>query len=445
MHFFRFQSGLHRGVWLLTWFVMVNSMSAASPHYVFAHYMVCFPTYGDFGTNTNATIAGYRQEIQQAQAAGIDGFALDEGDWDGANWYYKSRTAEIYAAAESLNNGFKLFFSIDMTNTAGMLDMLTNYAGRPNSFHYNGKLVVSTYANGQVAWSNSVFTPLAQQGIAVFFVPYFTVPLNYSGASNLLATNGQFIDGLFDFACGTAQSVTNLNASWQQACRQNGKLFMAGCSPTYQGNGAYFEDQGGIGADAEWQSIIQEQPDWVEIVTWNDFNESTYVSPVDNPANYFNVGNPQRYCHAGFLELYKHYISWFKTGVVPPVNQDSLYYYYRIHSTNAVATNGPAITIFNGPVQDTIYATTLLTAPAELVINSGVNTTTNALPAGMSQLIVPFAAGSQIFTLTRNGVPIISSQGPDILSQIQYCDYYQNSGFGYALPPPQNLLALPAH
>ena len=41
--------------------------AAATPHYVFAHYMVCFATYGQ-------TIDGYKREIQEAQAAGIDGF-----------------------------------------------------------------------------------------------------------------------------------------------------------------------------------------------------------------------------------------------------------------------------------------------------------------------------------------------------------------------------------
>jgi glucan endo-1,3-alpha-glucosidase len=432
---------------LLAFLISGASAQASTPHYVFAHYMVCFATYGDFLTDSNATIAGFRREIQQAQAAGIDGFALDEGDWDGPNWYYKSRTAEIYQAAQSLSNGFKLFFSIDMTNTSYMLDMITNYARHPNTFYYNGKMVVSTYANGGVDWSNQVFKPLGQQGISVFFVPYFVVPWDSAGASNLLATNGGFVNGLFDFACGTAQTVTNVNNNWEQPCRQAGKLFMAGCSPVYWGcnqvNRCYIENQGGIGVDGEWQAIIQQQPDWVEIVTWNDFNEGTYVSPVDNPANYFAVGNPQRYSHAGFLELFKRYISWYKTGVQPPITQDALYYYYRTHSTNAVATNDVPVTALQGNVQDVIYATALLTAPAQLVIASGTNITTNSLPSGLSQVIVPFAPGPQIFTVKRNGTPLISNSGSSILSQIQYYDYFENSGFSYGLLPPAGLNVSP--
>ena len=61
---------------------------AASPHYVFAHYMVCFATYGE-------SIQAYQREIQEAQAAGIDGFALNVGAWDNIQSYYKNRVALI--------------------------------------------------------------------------------------------------------------------------------------------------------------------------------------------------------------------------------------------------------------------------------------------------------------------------------------------------------------
>jgi hypothetical protein len=39
---------------------------------VFAHYMVCIPTYGG-----SSTVADYQREIRAAQEAGIDGFALN--------------------------------------------------------------------------------------------------------------------------------------------------------------------------------------------------------------------------------------------------------------------------------------------------------------------------------------------------------------------------------
>ncbi len=68
----------------------------------------------------------------------------------------------------------------------------------------------------------------------------------------------------------------------------------------------YFEFDGGEGIILQWNLIIVNQPDWVEIITWNDFNESTYISPVNNPEQYeAQVTTPHRYSHAGFLELSK--------------------------------------------------------------------------------------------------------------------------------------------
>jgi len=142
----------------------------------------------------------------------------------------------------------------------------------------------------------------------------------------------------------------------------------------------------------------------------------------------------------------KRYISWYKTGQQPPITQDSLFYYYRIHSTNAVAinTNAVPVTVFLGDVQDVLYTTVLLTAPANLEIISGTNSTTNSLPAGLSNVRTPFAAGTQQFTLRRAGVPLLTVQGPSILSQITNYDYFTASGYAYApnsMGPPSNLNA----
>ncbi len=291
--------------------------------------------------------------------------------------------------------------------------------------------------------------PSMQQGIKRF-VPYFIISLNYAGATNALATYSNTVDGLFYWAAGTAQTVTNVNQAWGLACRQSGKLFMGGYSPNYwgcaQANRSYIENQGGAGTTIEWQSIIQQQPDWIEISTWNDYNESTYVCPVDNPGTYTaNLASPQRYSHAGFLELAKHYIAWYKTGQEPAINQDALFYFYRIHSTNAVATNDTPVTVFKGNVQDVIYATTALTAPAQLEITSGTNHTHQCRadgdqPAG--RCLCKFPA-HKLFNLKRNGITLISVQGSNILSQIQLYDYFQSSGFVYAPQPPSYLQVVP--
>jgi glucan endo-1,3-alpha-glucosidase len=227
---------------------------------------------------------------------------------------------------------------------------------------------------------------------------------------------------------------------------------MASASPSYWGNvqysigRRYFEFDGGEGTVMQWQGIITNQPDWVEITTWNDFNESTYISPVSNPGQYeAQVQVPMRYSHAGYLELAKRYIAWYKTGVPPATNDDALFYFYRTHSTNLVAsaTNDVPVTWFVGDVADVIYNTLFLTAPAQLNVLSGTNSATYSLGTGLQQVRTPFAPGTQTFTLTRNGSRVLSVQGPPILSQITNYDYFTASGYAYALQAPGNFSAKP--
>jgi glucan endo-1,3-alpha-glucosidase len=414
--------------------------SQAAPHYVFAHYMVCFATYGD-------TQQAYEREISEAQEAGIDGFALNVGAWNGPDWYYKSRVRTLHAAAEKLNTGFKLFFSVDMPFTNDIVEMISTYAPRTNSFRHNGKVVVSTSGQNHVDWTNGVIHPLRSRGVEIFFVPYFLPEegrgYDYGGTSALVKKYHSVVDGLFYFAAGTSEIITNRNAAYGRACGEAGKLFMGGYSPSYWGcnqpsaNRHYFETQGGEGTVAQWSWILANQPDWVEIVTWNDFHESTYVCRVDDPGLYFEgLRSPRRHCHSGYLELSKPFILAYKTGSPPAIERDSLFYFYRTHPKNAVATSPGEIpvTSLNGDVRDVVYVTTLLKAPAELVIASGGVPGTNSVPAGVFHVRAPFAPGRQVFTLRRDGGEVLSTQGPDIQGTIQVYNFFPASGFAHGRP-----------
>jgi len=409
-------------------------------HLVFAHYMVCFADYG-------ASIAGYTQDIQDAQAAGIDGFALDVGAWSGPDTYYKSRVELIYEAAEQLGTNFKLFFCSELGSTNDIVNMVSTYAPRTNSFRYQGKVVLSSYGQAQLDWAGSVFAPLQQAGINIFFIPHFwpnpvqELP-SYQDGVNILNTYSNILDGLFLFgAAGLPYQLAQCNSNYTTAVHQAGKIFMASYTPHYWGCNQYslarryFEFKGGAGTVLEWQSIIQNQPDWVDIVTWNDFNESTYVSPVDTAGTYEpSVYPPTRFTHKGFLELSKHYITWFKTGSEPPINQDALFYFYRTHSWWAHPWNPGEVTVAwcIGDLEDMIYLTTFLTSPAELHVTSGTNQTVSIVSNSVQSVDIPFSAGIQRFELWRSGSPLLKLSGPMITNNVEYWDCFPATGFGYA-------------
>lgn len=439
--------GLYSGAALL-------SAEAASPHLVFAHYMVCFATYGE-------SIDGYKREIQEAQAAGIDGFALNVGAWDDPQAYYKTRVSLMYNAAEQLATGFKLFFSVDFENASNTVAMVEQFAGRTNSFRYAGKLVLSSYGHNDVPamgwtgvdWTNAIIGKLTKDGYPVFFVPhFFPSPVQelpgYSDAQSILRKYGNLLDGLFLFvAAGLPPQLAQCNSNYTAAVHGVQKLSMASVAPHYWGcvqaslGRRYFESDGGEGLALQWSSIITNQPDWVEIVTWNDWNESTYLCPIDDPSQYFSgAQTPKRYCHGGYLELSKHYISWYKNGVEPPINHDALFCFYRTHSKTAVAsnTNDLPVTWFIGNVQDTSYSSVLLLAPASLEIRSGATATTNTLAGGLHHVRVPFSSGPQSFTLRRNGVQLLSIRGSDILSNIVNYDFFPFTTHGQYPPTPPN-------
>ena len=433
-----------------------RQLFAATPHYVFAHYMVCFATYGE-------SIGGYQQEIREAQAAGIDGFALNVGAWDDSQPYYKNRVGLIFDAAEQLGTGFKLFFSVDFGDSTNIVQMVKAYAGRTNSFRYQGRLVLSAYGQNDVPskgwpgvdWTNTVFPLLSAEGINVFFVPHFwpnpvqELP-SFSDASNILQKYGGLLGGLFWFgAAGLPYQLAACNSNYTKALHNAGKISMASISPHYWGcaqptlGRRYFETEGGEGLILQWDSILTNQPDWVQLTTWNDFNESTYFSPATDPGQYSaNLQSPVRFCHSGYLELSKQFIAWFKSGIAPTNSADELFYFYRTHpkASAAANTNDVPVTWLIGDAQDTLFLTFYLTAPATLEVSSGMSSITNSFSTGWHNVRRPFSPGAQKLVVRRNGTPVIVAQGPDVQSQIQVYDFFPVSGFVYCKPaPPVNL------
>lgn len=412
---------------------------------VFAHYMVCFATYGP-------TVEGYQREIREAQAAGIDGFALNVGAWS-KEPHYIERSALIFQAAKELGTDFKLFFSMDqhvLEDLDDLRQIVRTYASHPNQLHHQGKTVVSTFGGGGVAWREKVFEPLRQEGINLFFVPFF-YPQPYAMevpdraiAEATVARHAEIVDGMFYFgAAGTPEQLAQGNENCAAALRAWGKLVMASVTPYYWGTNQpdrrYFETRGGQGLQVQWEKIMQIQPDWVEIVTWNDFGES-YLCPAPDTNQDSRV--PTRKSHAGYLEMCKPYIAWFKTGRKPRIGRDAIFYVYRTHPKDAVATNegikqAPQpinpnpVKQRHGDVRDDLYLTLSLTAPGELRVDSGGTASVHPVPAGTTHVQVPFRPGPQRFELFRDGKRVLTLEGVPIVEKPRWYDFSPATGFVY--------------
>ena len=96
-----------------------------------------------------------------------------------------------------------------------------------------------------------------------------------------------------------------------------------------------------------WQQIIELNPDFIEIITWNDYSEASFICSIssDLPTGMGGINGminvPQPMHHDAWLELSKHYIQWYKKDVRPTVVRDQVYWWYRIHSKNNVTGEVP--------------------------------------------------------------------------------------------------------
>ena len=396
---------------------------------VFAHYMVCIPTYGG-----NSKIEDYQREIRAAQAAGIDGFALNCGGWTLREPHYKKRSQLIYEAAKELGTDFKLFISADYASgltSDETRDMVETFRTHPNQFRHDGKPVLSTFG-GKRAQTEFVHKEFTGDRAIVYVPFYYPQPAaempNQAQAEQVFNAHPE-IDGFFHFgAAGTPAQIAGSNHVLAKKWLGAGKLFMASITPWYRGLGGnyrVYESRGFEGMAQQWEGAIRDQATWVELVTWNDWGEASYLAPFGSAyeTRFWDGHWGPMLSHAAFLDASRYYIDWYKTGKPPAIKEDSLYYFYRTHPKSVPGLKKPGnadpTTARPGGADklvDDVFVTLFLTAPARLTVHSGATEKVFEVAAGVNHVSMPFAAGPQRFMLTRGGETVLDKTGEQEIS-----------------------------
>src|ERR1700722_3000167 len=357
---------------------------------------------------SNFQLLNMEQEVRMAIARGITGFTIDVMGVKDAT-VANSNLHRLLNAAQAVDPRFKIVVMPDLTALKADADAVTqiiaSVASSPSAYRLDdGRLVVTAFNASQnpPEWWASIFARLKSQGINVSFVPTF---LGWGGQAKVFAAVS---DGFGDWGTATAGVSARMKGDPAIAHETYGKLFMMPVDPQQfrPKDGIFVEANNSVTFRNAWMSAIDGAADWVQIVTWSDFSESSQIEPATDATLRRDIGT-------GFYDLNAFYATWFLLGKQPPITHDVLYYFYRREPTTAASPAQSAPTqIRTGNPEDDIELLAFLTAPGVVKIAIGGQIFTQNAPAGMTSFKVHTAPGFPVFSLSRNGSDVVSFQGP---------------------------------
>ncbi|TVY32902.1 Glucan endo-1,3-alpha-glucosidase [Lachnellula subtilissima] len=402
-------------------------LQTASAGSVFAHVVV-----GNTGAHN---VAAWSADIKLAQAAGIDAFVLNMGYPDSN---IPTQVANAFAAAAG--TGFKLFFAFDYLGGGQVWPAGSVAADPPNSvvsyllkykdnaayFHYNSAPFVSTFEGKDNTADWAPGGPIRSKVGAIHFVPNW----NSIGQANIGAQLDN-IEGFFSWdmwPLGGTNKTDAIDKSWKAATP--GKTYMMGVSPWFFHSASGGEDWvwrgDSLWAD-RWAQTLDIKPDFVQIVTWNDFGEAHYIGPISNTADVAagSLQYVQNMPHDSWREFLPYYIAAYKGKPLIPT-RDQMQYWYRTAPVNAGNTcgvvgnsagNGQATTTPNQILEDGVFFSALLVSAAQVQVQIGsAQAVTFQGSAGINHWSVPFngQTGTPKFSVLRGGAVVNSGTGAAI-------------------------------
>jgi hypothetical protein len=362
----------------------------------------------EVSSDRNWLLLNMQREVRMAIARGITGFAFDvlsAKEASGGDTHLQL----LLNAAQAVDPRFKILIMPDIaalkSDADGVVNSIAAVARSPAAYRLDdGRLAVSAFHAGANSpdWWAGVVAQLKMRGIAIAFVPTF---LGWKAQAGAFAPISY---GFGDWGTATASASDGMKGDPEMAHRNYGKIFMMPVDPQQYRpkDSAYWEAGNSAAFRSSWMSAISGNADWVQLVTWSDFSESSEIEPYTDATSRRDIGT-------GFYNLNAFYATWFLTGKEPPITHDVLYYFYRREPTDAAAPAQSAPNkIVNSSPEDNIEVLAFLSAPGELKITIGGQTSEQNAPAGMTSFKVHTAPGTPLFSLSRSGAEVFSFQGP---------------------------------
>ncbi|KAM0420416.1 hypothetical protein ACHAPT_011837 [Fusarium lateritium] len=301
---------------------------------VYAHYMV--------GLTDGQSLEQWQKDISAAQAVGIDGFALNIGPTDA---WTLTQLHQAYAAAEAAS--FGLFLSFDMQtgswDSPAVVDLVNEFKGSGAQVKRDGKPLVSTFEGTK--WADQ-WAGVREQTGGIFLVPDWS-SIGPDGLKDKLSV----VDGAFSWNAWPRAGETKMTADEDKLYKNvlGDKPFMMGVSPSFyvnqdlaQWGKNWYSSSESLWYD-RWQQVLDVLPDAIEIITWNDFSESSYIGDIV-PSQI--VGGAEVYVdgfsHSALRSVLPYFIQAYKAGTpdVPLPDGETAVAWYRTTSATLGSDGG---------------------------------------------------------------------------------------------------------
>jgi hypothetical protein len=347
-------------------------------------------------------IEDMEEDVRLAASIGLDGFFFNIVSLDPKTAHWQSLEAML-EAVERANSNFRLILTIDVSSLKQvpvdqLVDFVVKFADRSALLrHSDHRLVMAAFRpeGWSLDWWQTWLSKLRDRGIEVFFIP---IVLNWRKAVDWGLLN--IGDMLGAWGPHTLSAIPQLERHRQEV-KAAGKLWMPPVLPQD------FRPKGMVYSEADnsrmfrsfWESAIDQDADWVNVVTWNDYSECTEITPSSG-------------IQYSFYDLCAYYVSWFKGGRAPEIRKDVLFYFHRVMPAAPITVRGrrvPGQVTIRGaqPPTDEVELLGFLTAPGRLEIEIAGETTRAEVGAGMHGLRAPLRPGLPRFRLQRGGETVI--------------------------------------
>jgi hypothetical protein len=342
-------------------------------------------------------------DIKRAQRMGADGFGLDLVSVASGPAYNATGWAQAKAicqTAAEIAPGFKILIEPDAgilakASAAEIAEAVRDLGRCPAAARTSkGDLMLAPFFpeySTPHLWLD-VIDDLRREGVSIYFIP------DLVGGGPAASPLTKVADAVTDW--GVRESSQLPKESRLRPTDPRPTTWMQPIAPQDERpkEHIFWEANNTEMFRATWATAIHEDADYVHLITWNDYGESTEVGPSTGTQFLF-------------YDLNKYFIDWYKTGRPAVITSDAIYYSLRtqIFDPNRPpsAMEKPYRDIGATPVANRIEMLAMLTAPATLEIQIGPDREQRMVAAGLVALTTQAKPGRPVFRIIREGKVIL--------------------------------------